>query len=41
VTGTTASVSATGNCIIYATQAGNATYSLAPTVSQYFTVTAH
>ena len=34
VSGTTASMLATGSCVIHATQAGNGVYSLAPTVSQ-------
>jgi hypothetical protein len=41
VAGTTATMLTTGTCAIHATQAGNNVYSVAPTLSQYFTVTAH
>jgi hypothetical protein len=39
VLGSTATMLATGTCVIRADQAGNNAYSLAPQVSQYFTVT--
>jgi sugar lactone lactonase YvrE len=41
VAGTTATMLATGNCVIQASQTGNAAYALAPGVSQYFAVKAH
>jgi kumamolisin len=40
VAGSTATMLATGNCVIQATQAGNAAYAVAPGVSQYFAVKA-
>jgi hypothetical protein len=40
VSGTTATMLATGNCVIQASQAGNAAYAVAPGVSQYFVVKA-
>jgi predicted outer membrane repeat protein len=40
VTGSTASLLAAGSCVIRANQTGNATYAVAPQVSQYFTVRA-
>jgi hypothetical protein len=41
VSGTTATMLTAGTCVFHATQAGNATYSAAPLVSQSFKVTAH
>ena len=38
VAGTTASMLATGTCVIHATQAGNGVYSAAPLISESFTV---
>jgi hypothetical protein len=41
VSGSTATMLATGNCVIQASQAGNDAYSVAPQASQYFAVKAH
>jgi len=40
VSGTTATMVATGSCVLHATQAGNTTYAAAPLVSQSITVKA-
>jgi hypothetical protein len=40
VAGTTATMLATGNCVLHANQAGNGAYSVAPQVAVSFTVTA-